>query len=465
MIIRRLSLALLPGLAICCTLADAGTLQTIQAAPFGQVALVIHADKPKGLVVLFADGAPQQHDSLAGALAELDYAVAQVQPEQWLAAATKADRRSCVDIAADVEALAQKTLSSVVSLAAGPPIVVGAGRGAALAYLAAAQARPNQLHATVSIDFRAEIPAGMTPCREAGWPPVPGERVPAALSPLPRLNAPWFVFQTEAALKQGNPPAGAFISRVPDAHLTIIKEPSSPPYRSTALPEFISLMQWLDPRIAHQVTGTAALTGLPLTEVPAQKPGDDRLVVMLSGDGGWAALDRGVSAKFAAQGISTVGLDSLSYFWKKRTPAEAAAAVTEIIEWYTQHWNKRRVILFGYSFGADVLPFIVNRLPSRVLARIDQVVLAGPGHRATFEFHLTNWLVDTPEDGLPVIDEIRRLPAVRLVCIYGADEGSDSACPDLKNTAATLRELPGDHHFNDDYARVAEAALVGSANF
>ena len=37
--------------------------------------------------------------------------------------------------------------------------------------------------------------------------------------------------------------------------------------------EFISLMQWLDPRIAHQVTGTAALTGLPLTEVPAQKPG------------------------------------------------------------------------------------------------------------------------------------------------------------------------------------------------
>lgn len=465
MTIRRLSLALLPGLAISCALAAAGTPQTIQTAPFGQVALVIHADKPKGLVVLFADGAPQQPDSLAGALAELDYAVAQVEPEQWLAAATNAHRQSCVDIAADVEALAQNALSSVGSLAADPPIVVGAGGGAALAYLAAAQARPNQLHAAVSVDFRAEIPAGMTPCREIGWPPIPGERVPAALSPLPRLNAPWFVFQTEAALKQGTPPAGAFILRVPDARLSIIKEPSSPPCNSAALPEFISLMQWLDPRIAHQVTGTAALTGLPLTEVPAQKPGDDRLVVMLSGDGGWAALDRGVSATFAAQGISTVGLDSLSYFWKKRTPAETAAAVAGIIDWYTEHWKKRRVILFGYSFGADVLPFIVNRLPSAVLARIDQVVLAGLGHRAAFEFHLTNWLVDTPEDGLPVIDEIRRMPAVRLVCIYGSDEGSDSACPDLKNTAATLRELPGDHHFNGDYARVAEAALVGSAKY
>ena len=168
---------------------------------------------------------------------------------------------------------------------------------------------------------------------------------------------------------------------------------------------------------------------------------------------------------FAAQGIGTVGLDSLSYFWKKRTPAETAAAVAGIIEWYTQHWNKRRVILFGYSFGADVLPFIVNRLPPPVLARIDRVVFAGLGPRAAFEFHLTNWLSDTPEDGLPVADEIRRMPAVRAICLYGSDEGSASACPDLKNTAVILRELPGDHHFNDDYARVAEAALDGSAKF
>jgi type IV secretory pathway VirJ component len=87
------------------------------------------------------------------------------------------------------------------------------------------------------------------------------------------------------------------------------------------------------------------------------------------------------------------------------------------------------------------------------------VVLAGLGPRATFEFHLTDWLSDTAAVGLPVADEIRRMPAVRTICIYGSDEGSASACPGLKNTAVLLRELPGDHHFNDDYARVAEAAL------
>ncbi len=455
----RISLAVLLSLAITAPSAGAETLQTLQGSPFGPVVLVIHADKPKGLVVLFAEDPPQPRASLAGALADLDYAVAQVRPGQWLAAASGADRQSCVDIAAAVQSLERQVISSVGNLAADPPIVVGTGSGAALAYLAAAQARPHQLHAAVSIDFRAEVPSGMTPCREIGWPDHPAGTSPAALESLPRLNAPWFVFQPKTALDQGNPPAGIFFSRVPDAQLTVINGPSGPPYSSAALPEFMALMQWLDPRIAQQVTGTASLAGLPLTEVPAQSPGDDRLVVMLSGDGGWAALDRGVSAIFAAQGIGTVGLDSLSYFWKKRTPAETAAAIAAIIEWYTEHWDKRRVILFGYSFGADVLPFIVNRLPPPVLTRIERVVFAGLGPQAEFEFHLTNWLGDTSEAGLPVADEIRRMPAVTAICIYGSDEGSASACPDLKDTAVTLRKLPGDHHFNDDYARVAETAL------
>jgi type IV secretory pathway VirJ component len=461
----RVFLALLLSLVFTGAPAGTKTPQTVQAPPFGQVVLVNHADQPKGLVILFADEPPQQRDSLAGALADLDYTVIQVRTDQWLVASSNADTRSCVDVAAAVRSIEHQAISSISGLASDPPIVVGAGDGAALAYLAAAQARPNELHAAVSIDFHVDVPAGMTPCRENGWPARPERVPPMTLEPLPHLNAPWFVFQPEAAPEQGNSPAEKFLARVPDAQLTVIKEPSAPPYHGASIPEFMALMQWLDPRIAHQVTGAASLAGLPLTEVPSQKPGDDRLVVMLSGDGGWAALDRGVSAVFAAQGIGAVGLDSLSYFWKQRTPAESASAVAGIIQWYTEHWNKRRVILFGYSFGADVLPFIVNRLPPPVLARIDRVVFAGLGPRAAFEFHLTNWLSDTPEDGLPVVDEIRRMPAVRAICLYGADEGPASACPDLKNTTVILRELPGDHHFNDDYARIEEAALDGSAKY
>jgi type IV secretory pathway VirJ component len=455
----RSLLVLLLAAAITGAHAGAGAPREIQASPFGPIVLVIHADKPKGLVVLFSDEPPRQPSNLAGALADLDYAVAQVPPGPWLASLSSGNRQSCVDIAAAILTLERQVIPSNRSLAADPPIVVGTGSGAALAYLAAAQSLPDHLHAVVSIDFRPVVPAGMTPCHDKSRPAYPDGSSRTILEPLPHLNAPWFVFQPESTLNQGSPSAGTFLSRVPDARLTVIKRPSGPPYEGAAVPEFLALMQWLDPRIHHQVAGTASLSGLPLTEVPAQKPGDDRLVVMLSGDGGWAALDRGVSGFFAAQGIGTVGLDSLSYFWKKRTPEETAAAVAAIIQWYTEHWHKRRVILFGYSFGADVLPFIVNRLPPPVLATIDRVVFAGLGPKAAFEFHLTNWLGGTSGDDRPVAEEVRRLPPVRGICIYGSEEGTASACPGLKGTNIIPRELPGDHHFNDDYALLAQTAL------
>jgi type IV secretory pathway VirJ component len=449
----RILSTLLFGLA-CVVCAAAGLSPTVQVLPFGTVALIRHADQPKGLVILFADEPAQRRDSLAAALAELDYAVALVRPAQVFAA--RGNRSDCDDVAAVVESLAGRVAESLGGGTAEPPIVVGAGDGAVLAYLAAVQARPERLHAAVSIDFRAKLPAGLTPCPVPGQPDRPSA---ATLEPASGQHAPWFVFQPGGAPQQGGDAAAEFISRVPDARLTVVKSPLTPPYRGAALPEFIALMQWLDPRIAHQVTGAAALTGLPLTEVPVLKPGDDRLVVMLSGDGGWAALDRGVSAEFAARGIGTVGLDSLHYFWNKRTPGETADAVAGIIEQYTKLWNKSRVILFGYSFGADVLPFVVNRLPPSLQARIDRVVFAGLGPRAAFEFHLNDWLSDAPAEGPSVVDEVRRMPAVRTLCIYGADEGPDSACPALKGTTVVLRQLPGDHHFDEDYARVAQVAL------
>jgi type IV secretory pathway VirJ component len=72
---------------------------------------------------------------------------------------------------------------------------------------------------------------------------------------------------------------------------------------------------------------------------------------------------------------------------------------------------------------------------------------------------------DASQAILQELREIRRMPAVRAICLYRTDEGSTSVCPDLKNTTVLLRELPGDPRFNNDYARVADAALAGMAKF
>jgi len=50
--------------------------------------------------------------------------------------------------------------------------------------------------------------------------------------------------------------------------------------------------------------------------------------------------------------------------------AEATARdLARVIEHYTRTWNKPRVLLIGYSQGADVLPFLVNRLPEEIHRR------------------------------------------------------------------------------------------------
>jgi type IV secretory pathway VirJ component len=215
-------------------------------------------------------------------------------------------------------------------------------------------------------------------------------------------------------------------------------------------------VQRLDPPPRTRATPPAALAGLPIVEVPAKRSGDT-LAVLISGDGGWAGIDKAVAASLAEQGISVVGVDSLRYFWKERTPQSAAADVDRIVEHYLDAWDRKDVVLIGYSQGADVLPFIVNRLPAQTRARVRLAAMLGPGERAVFEFHLGNWL-SSSDDGLPIAPELQRMSNVRGLCVYN-DEGGESSCPDAASTTLRAVSLPGGHHFGGDYDRVAALIL------
>jgi type IV secretory pathway VirJ component len=61
-----------------------------------------------------------------------------------------------------------------------------------------------------------------------------------------------------------------------------------------------------------------ALPGLPLVEMPA--PGR-RLAILMSGDGGWHYLDKGVASQLRRAGVSVLGWNSLRYFWAPKTPS------------------------------------------------------------------------------------------------------------------------------------------------
>jgi type IV secretory pathway VirJ component len=204
--------------------------------------------------------------------------------------------------------------------------------------------------------------------------------------------------------------------------------------------------------------GAVSAATLPLVEVPATHGTSDTLVVFVSGDGGWAAIDRGISKVLASDGMPVVGLNALEYFWTKRTPESASRDLATIIDRYLGAWHKSRVLLIGYSRGADVLPAMVNRLPAETQARIRMLVLLGPSPKVEFEFHVADWMRNTSA-GLLVKPEVDKLVSQRILCLSGEDD-HDSLCRELTGRPnIEVVTLKGAHHFDGGYDKLGQIII------
>jgi hypothetical protein len=110
-----------------------------------------------------------------------------------------------------------------------------------------------------------------------------------------------------------------------------------------------------------------------LVETPTTAPGET-MAVLYSGDGGWGRLDQGVAKVLAAAGVPVLGVNSLRYFLDKRSPQQLADDLADQLRQREARWGRRKIVLVGYSFGADALPAIVPRLPADLRGQI-----TGPG--------------------------------------------------------------------------------------
>ncbi|HKG94660.1 MAG TPA: AcvB/VirJ family lysyl-phosphatidylglycerol hydrolase [Gemmatimonadaceae bacterium] len=170
---------------------------------------------------------------------------------------------------------------------------------------------------------------------------------------------------------------------------------------------------------------------LPLIPVPVHSRGE-LLVVMITGDGGWAPADRALTRELAARGVPVVGLDAPAYLSHMRRPDELAHDVSRVIRYYLRAWERERVVVVGYSRGADLAPFAVARLPEDVRARVALVALLGPGQWAGFEFHLSDLLRDIHRDiDLPVAPEVVALRGTPPVLCISGRKDLGSICPAL----------------------------------
>ena len=202
----------------------------------------------------------------------------------------------------------------------------------------------------------------------------------------------------------------------------------------------------------------AAPAKLPLVEIPARKSTSDTMVIFVSGDGGWATIDRSISKVLADSGMPVVGLNALQYFWTRRTPESASRDLQWIVENYLTAWKKGRVMMVGYSRGADVLPAMISRLPTELRSKIRLIALLGPSPKVQFEFHVSDWL-RSASTGMAVKPEVDKLREQRILCLSGEDD-KDSLCRALSSGPRTdVVMLKGAHHFDGGYEKLAHIIL------
>ncbi|MGD9507272.1 MAG: virulence factor family protein [Geminicoccaceae bacterium] len=423
--------------------AAAQDLGTINGLTLGTIEVRRPAGEPKGLVFLFSDrDGPSADFRLAiDRLVERGLIVAPVALAPFLRRQDGLGRE-CLYLVSDIEEASRRIQAAGGRDRYLTPIVTGTGMGGAVAYAALAQAPDATLAGAASDGFTTRIDTRFPLCAGAPVSADPAGGFDYGPHPLPGW---WRVTplpdDTQAA-QEFAAAAGAEDALVPAPEGGLADR----------------LLALIEP--ALQAAGTDAVAALPLVELPPTAPGEV-MAIVYSGDGGWRDIDKDIAGRLHELGMPVVGVDSLRYFWTERTPEASAADLARIIAHYRQVWDRSRIVLIGYSFGADVLPFLVNRLPEAERAALARISLLALSRTADFEIHVTGWLgVDAHEGSLPTVPELAKMPLAIVQCFYGAEE-TDSACmlPELKG--AQIIQTPGGHHFDGDYGKLADAIARG----
>lgn len=386
--------------------------------------------------------------------------------------AMNAPSQSCRNFAVDFEALAHEIERRLALPEYLPPVLIGYSSGATLVYAAAVESPKGTFAGALSLGFCPDFAVTQPICKGSGlsydpdYAEASGQRTLKGVlfKEAPHNATPWVAFQGGVDQVCDPPATRRFVAATGQAELVWLpKVGHGFSVERNWLPQFLASYRTLTIHSAPPPVSLPEVRDLPLVEVPASATASpelrDAFAILLTGDGGWAGLDQDVAAALAARGVPVVGLNSLKYFWSARTPEAAAADLERIIRRFGAAWQRPRVFLVGYSFGADVLPFLYTRLPAEVRGSVRTVSLLGLSDTASFEFHVAEWIPGRSDAGRSTLPEVRRMGPAAVLCLYGAEE-SDSPCPKLASPTVKSVPLGGGHHFGGDYGALAEKILA-----
>jgi type IV secretory pathway VirJ component len=440
------------------------TEKHISAGRFGEVTVYLPEGPPQS-VAIFLSGDGGWHlgvINMARALAATGAVVIGVDVTHYLGSLheSAASGKSCQLIAGDFENLSHRVQKQLGKAEYHVPVLVGYSSGATVVYATLVQSPPGTFAGALSLGFCPDQDfGGAALCPGAGLRYSQGKKNDLIFEPAKTLKQPWIALQGQQDQVCAPAAVDEFGALTTDGE--VIKLPKVGHgfgVERNWLPQFLDAYKRIvDRSNVPRTLRPQQISDLPVNEVHSEGHSDE-FALILSGDGGWAGLDQELAARLAANGVPAVGLNSLKYFWTQRTPDEAAKDVARVIRYYLATWNKKRVLLVGYSFGADVLPFVVNRLPAELRPEIATVSLLGLDSNASFEVTVADW-VGGDDTGLPTRPELANLKETPVLCIYGEGE-KDSICPGLSAPKVTSELVGTGHHFGGEYSQLADKILA-----
>jgi type IV secretory pathway VirJ component len=334
-----------------------------------------------------------------------------------------------------------------------PPVIMGYSSGATLVYGILAQERPGTFIGGISVGFCPDIELPKMLCEINGLTvtaDVPGKRY--ILQPDDKLGNPWIALNGKLDKICNYPAVVDFISKTKNAELiTLPKVGHGFSKWNDFMPQWKEAYTRLIAKYEKDKppkVDIGEVKNLPV--VITNSKAQDRqapVALLISGDGGWYGFEQSIADNLAKQGIPTVGLDSKKYFWNRRTPEETASDIAKALNYYGKEWGRGKFVLVGYSLGAEIVPFIVNRLPEDIKSKVESVVLLSPATTTDFEIHISNMLgMGNRQNTYNTINEIIKLQNIPTLIIFG--EGEKTEIPGLlSRTSVIIRKIPGDHHY------------------
>jgi type IV secretory pathway VirJ component len=450
---------------------------TISYGNFGKIRIY----KPSGpieAVVLFVSGDGGWNSGvidMAGVLSSLNALTVGIDIVRYYRNTRKSSAK-CYYPASDFENLSIYIQKKYHIAQYMKPILVGYSSGATLVYAMLVQAPANTFKGAISLGFCPDIEINKPLCEGAGLKSSvlkPGKSY--WLEAAKNLSAPFIVLHGMADSVCDHRTTNNYIKGMQNAELVSLpKVGHGFSVRKNWVPQFKEAFKKVMEAPVfyenHRQTATTlpsastkslftSISRLPLVTYPAPANVSQPLVIMISGDGGWTGWDQSLSEEFVKHEIPVIGLDAQKYFWDEKKPGTVTLDITNILKFYMAEWNKSTFILLGYSFGADVVPFIASRLDSPYSGQITRVVMLSPDPKADFEIHLTDMLnLGIAGDDYDVVKEVRKLQDKNVLCIFGESEDNSDKQP-FGIPHVKVVNLPGSHHFKDNFPLIVETVL------